>query len=178
MVEQTKAELEQLNSERPLVTVFRHNRWANLRLLDACAALDEGQLAATTAGTFGDIYDTLKHMVSSERGYLHRLRGGQQPAAPLEGRPALAELRRISQQTGEGLVAVAQEATGDDRSAVTWDDGTPMEIPSSVILTQVINHATEHRSQVMTIMTQQGLEPPDVSGWSYLEDVLLPSSGS
>jgi uncharacterized damage-inducible protein DinB len=45
--------------------------------------------------------------------------------------------------------------------------GTPRDVPKTVILTQVINHATEHRAQVMVILTQLGIEPPDLSSWSY-----------
>jgi uncharacterized damage-inducible protein DinB len=40
-------------------------------------------------------------------------------------------------------------------------------MPASIILIQAINHATEHRAHVMTIITQMGIEPPDVSGWEY-----------
>jgi uncharacterized damage-inducible protein DinB len=32
---------------------------------------------------------------------------------------------------------------------------------------QAINHATEHRSQVMTALTQVGITPPDLDGWSW-----------
>jgi uncharacterized damage-inducible protein DinB len=53
---------------------------------------------------------------------------------------------------------------------VEWDDGSLMPVPAGLLLTQAINHATEHRAQVMTIMTQQGVEPPDLSGWQYVEE--------
>jgi len=33
----------------------------------------------------------------------------------------------------------------------------------------VINHATEHRAQIMAILTQLGIQPPDLDGWSYFE---------
>lgn len=45
----------------------------------------------------------------------------------------------------------------------------PRDVPKTIILTQVINHATEHRAQVMAILTQLGIEPPDLSSWSYFE---------
>jgi hypothetical protein len=40
-------------------------------------------------------------------------------------------------------------------------------VPKTIILTQVINHATEHREQVKTILTQSGIEPPDLQSWAY-----------
>jgi uncharacterized damage-inducible protein DinB len=32
---------------------------------------------------------------------------------------------------------------------------------------QAIHHATDHRSQIATILSQIGLEPPDLSVWAY-----------
>jgi uncharacterized damage-inducible protein DinB len=49
-------------------------------------------------------------------------------------------------------------------------------VPASLILTQAINHATEHRAQVTTILTQQGVEPPDLSGWAYVEEHVTPTA--
>lgn len=40
-------------------------------------------------------------------------------------------------------------------------------IDPRVVLVQAINHATEHRTQIFTILTQQGLEPPVLDGWTY-----------
>jgi uncharacterized damage-inducible protein DinB len=40
-------------------------------------------------------------------------------------------------------------------------------MPLSLFLLQAINHATEHRSQVATILTQLGLTPPEMDGWAY-----------
>jgi uncharacterized damage-inducible protein DinB len=51
---------------------------------------------------------------------------------------------------------------------VDWD-GTPRDVPTTIILTQAINHATEHRAQIMVMLTQLGLQPPDVDGWCYFD---------
>ena len=39
------------------------------------------------------------------------------------------------------------------------------------MLGQVIDHAREHRSHVATILTQLGIEPPDMDLWAYGEAV-------
>ncbi|NTU79168.1 MAG: hypothetical protein HGA45_07160 [Chloroflexales bacterium] len=31
----------------------------------------------------------------------------------------------------------------------------------------LVTHATEHRAQIATIITQLGMEPPDLSVWLY-----------
>jgi uncharacterized damage-inducible protein DinB len=53
---------------------------------------------------------------------------------------------------------------------VDWE-GTPREVPKTIILTQVINHATEHRAQVMAIMTHLGIQSPDLQAWEYFDQL-------
>ena len=53
------------------------------------------------------------------------------------------------------------EVTGDDPPGTWW-------MPVSLYLLQAVNHGTEHRSQVATILTQLGVEPPDMDGWAYI----------
>ncbi len=43
--------------------------------------------------------------------------------------------------------------------------------PRPILLTQVINHATEHRAQIMAILTQLGIEPPELDAWTYFDEV-------
>jgi len=43
-------------------------------------------------------------------------------------------------------------------------------MPVGLFLLQAINHATEHRSQVASILTQLGIEPPNMDGWTYFGD--------
>jgi uncharacterized damage-inducible protein DinB len=153
--------------ETALVTMFRHNLWANQALFDACAALDEAQLAATAIGTYGTIYDTLHHLVRAEQGYLYMLTGDS-PVARMrrEHKPDVATLRENTRLFGEGLMAVAAGVTPDMMAYSVEEDGQ-WAIPAGVVLTQVINHATEHRAHIMTILTQMGIQPPELDGWAF-----------
>lgn len=167
-------EIEPMPGDAPLVLLFRHNLWANLTLLDACAALDEAGLETAAIGTYGAIYDTLRHIVGAEQGYLIHLTG-RQPEQRLrrEDRPDVATLRELARQTGAALIDVAASATPDDVAYLSWDNQR-WPYTFGMILNQVINHATEHRAQVMTILTQLGIEPPDLSGWFYAEQYITP----
>ena len=44
-----------------------------------------------------------------------------------------------------------------------------VEYPVAALIIQAVTHSCEHRTQVATIITQLGLEPPDMSGWAYME---------
>jgi len=47
--------------------------------------------------------------------------------------------------------------------------GEPYELPVIIVLMQAIHHATDHRSQIATVLSQLGMQPPDLSVWAYDE---------
>ncbi|MDH4334170.1 MAG: damage-inducible protein DinB [Chloroflexota bacterium] len=143
--------------------LFRHNRWANEQILEACRALTDQQRATTVEGTYGELGNTLTHLVRAESFYLKLLTDWQPPVrweipGPFPGIDVLLERARF---TGERLVEIAD---GIDPARAIDVDGDA--VPAAVILVQAINHATEHRSHVATILTQLGVGPPEVDGWS------------
>jgi uncharacterized damage-inducible protein DinB len=154
----------------PLTTLFSHNLWANLRLLERCAGLTSEQLEATIAGTFGTIRHTLEHIVNSEKSYFSRISTGQPYPHPKDAPPlSIAEMVESARTTGQGFVEWAAKVQAADTVQINWD-GTPRDVPKSIIITQAINHATEHRAQIMAILTQLGIEPPDLDGWTYFDE--------
>lgn len=157
-----------------LVEMFKHNRWANLRLLDLCGGLSDELLSASTPGTFGPIRETLNHIVGSEESYLHRLLTGQpRPSGSPAGDPSgIEELRERASRSGDGLIEVAERFQPGEVFQIEWDNGEMYDIPATAYLVQAINHATEHRSQVLTVLTQQGIDVPELSAWGYWEDII------
>ena len=153
-----------------LTTLFSHNLWANVRILEQCAGLTGEQLDATISGAFGSIRDTLQHIVTSEQSYFYRIRTGQPLHRPEDALPmTIAEMVESVRTSGSGLIEWAPKVQADDTVQVDWEDGTLREVPKTIYLTQVINHATEHRAQIMAILTQLGIQPPDLDSWSYFE---------
>ena len=151
-----------------LERMFVHNLWANLRLIDACAGLSQGSLDATVPGTYGTIRDTLAHLVGAEERYLSAF-VGEQPTSPLQREEVvgLPELRELARRSGEGFVTAAARFHDDEVVHGVRRNGQPFALPASTLFLQAINHATEHRAQVSTILTQVGVEPPVMDGWTY-----------
>lgn len=153
-----------------LTTLFSHHLWANVRLLERCAALTSEQLDTRMAGAYGSIRDTLQHIVTSEQSYFSRISTGQRRSRPEDAPPlTLAEMLESARATGSGLIEWASKVQAGDTVRIDWD-GTPRDVPKTILLTQAINHATEHRAQVMTIMTQLGIQPPESDGWTYFDE--------
>jgi uncharacterized damage-inducible protein DinB len=146
---------------------FEFNRWANQTLLDFCAGLSEAQLDATVPGTYGSIRETLLHLLAGEEGYTRHFTGAY-PTTPglddLTTFPGIDELRRRAEKSGTELTRIATEA---DLDQVFLLDDETYECPAVILLIQAIQHGVDHRSQIATVLSQQGLEAPCLDAWCY-----------
>jgi uncharacterized damage-inducible protein DinB len=147
-----------------LEKLFEHNNWANLQIVQACSVLTDEQLdAEPQSATKGSIRSTLVHLVASQRGYLALL------TLPVEGRPktplAFEELQESVSRSGEGLVILVREKLDTLPDQLQTTDG--YYVAPWVVLLQVINHATEHREQIKSMLSFLGMTPPDIDGWDY-----------
>ena len=160
-----------MNTTDTLTTLFNHNLWANLRLLERCADLTSEQLAASIPGARGSIRDTLEHIATAEQSYFSRISTGQPYRRPEDALPmAISDMIDAIRTTGEGLIEWAGKVQAGDTVMIDWD-GTPREVPKTIILTQVITHAAEHRVQVKAILTDLGIEPLDLQSWAYFDEL-------
>lgn len=118
-----------------VTTLFRHNQWANLRLLERCAELTEEQLDAGISGTYGSIRDTLRHIVTAERWYFSGVSTGELQDDPNE--PAtIAEMAEMARNSGAGFIEWAPKVKAEDITFEVNADGTRWEVPTTIILTR------------------------------------------
>ena len=163
-------------TENILAKLFEHNNWANLQIIHACSALSDEQLdAQPQTVTKGSIRRTLVHLVSSQQSYLRTL------TLPLEARldaPSVAfdELQKSVRMSGEALLALARDESKLPNTQLQTRDGYFVE--PWVLMVQIVNHAAEHREQICSMLSSQGVTPPDLDGWSYGEtaNALIPIS--
>ncbi len=151
-----------------LLEAFRHNAWANRRLIAFCRELTTEQLNATTEGAYGSILATLNHIVAPDAGYLPKVR---------VTRPDWAG-------NDEDIVGLDELDARVDEAAALWetylrdplpaqhplllDDGA-YEAQASVPIVQALHHGNSHREQVCAIITHLGLQPPDLQSWAFAE---------
>ncbi len=151
-----------------LEKLFEHNNWANLQIIQACSALTDEQLdAEPVSATKGTIRETLGHLVASQAGYLSLL------TLPVDQRrhisPAtVSEMGDAVRLSGAGLLALAKdEASRIPKARLQTRDGFYVE--PWVVMLQIINHATEHREQIKSMLSALGITPPSIDGWDYAE---------
>ena len=155
-----------------LTEFFKHNTMMNDRLLDVCAQLSDEQLASTVEGTYGTIGATLVHVAGGQASYAARFFGADRPDGLAEDPfPGFDVLAAHLAKSNRLLERAATQADTDDEVEVVGDnpEGT-WRMHRSLLLLQAINHGTEHRSQIATILTQLGVQAPEMDGWTYFFD--------
>jgi uncharacterized damage-inducible protein DinB len=151
-------------------TLFAHNAWANLKLLNFCEQLSDAQLDTATVGGYGTIRDTLVHIIGGEISYVKRTNGRMPPTPLQRGQlPSFAVLKEAATWASDEMLQLALSAQSDT-VVEERDDTSKAEYPLASLMVQAITHSTEHRTQIASIITQLGMEPPDMSGWMYMEE--------
>ncbi len=145
-----------------------HHIWATERLIDECAALTPEQLATPAPGTYGSILDTFRHLVSTDCLYLTFF--GTEPQLIEEDSAAtLDELRSAITTNGKAWMELLAGGLDGEADIVEHGDGWNFHSPTGFRLAQVIQHGTDHRSQICTALTRFGVEPPGIDLWTFGE---------
>ena len=152
-----------------LAHAFEHHVWATVRVIDACRELGPEQLATTVPGTYGSILDTLRHLVEADANYLAVLSGERSPRIEDEALD-LPALRAAMERNGAAWTSLLDEDLDPDRVVVRHrDDGSEFHAPLGLRIAQVLHHGTDHRSQICTVLTTLGIEPPLIDVWDFGE---------
>jgi uncharacterized damage-inducible protein DinB len=154
-----------------LADAFAHHVWATLRVIDVCQQLPPPDLDRTAEGTYGSILDTMRHIVGADASYLFVTTGGRVPRID-EDRMDLGELRSVMERHGDAWSELVAGDTDPDAVLIrNRDDGSSTRAPMSIRLAQALHHGTDHRSQICTVLTTLGVEPPAIDVWDFgLED--------
>ncbi len=153
-----------------ILHVYRHNTWATHALLGFLESQPPEVLAATAPGSFGTIAETLVHLVAAQERYVERLAAEMraEPVREAGGWGGFQPLRESLAWSDPLLLAAAETALGD-AELKTVRNGQPVTMKLATLLAQAINHATEHRVNITTILAASGIEHPELDVWAYAE---------
>jgi len=153
-----------------LASMFEYNAWANLKLLGFCAGLSDEQLDSTTVGVFGTIRATLRHIVYSEVNYASRVIHREPENLPERDKFSGFEvLDSAVRWANDELLKLSVAATSSTMVVESRPEGT-LKYKLADLMTQATSHAMEHRTQICSVITSLGLEPPDLSTWAWMDE--------
>jgi uncharacterized damage-inducible protein DinB len=157
-------------------TLFAYNRWSNARVLDAAARLTDEQFRAPGRLAHGGLRGTLVHTLFAE--WVWRMRWQGTPphhafrfgAVEFPSLPALRE-RWLEE---EALLMEMVEGLTDDRlrAAIEYtstEGGRHRRILWET-MAHLVNHGTQHRSEVAAILTELGHSPGDIDLIVFLNE--------
>ena len=151
-----------------LEAAFAHHVWATTRLIDACLDLPVEDLETSVVGTRGPIIETLRHLVLNDTFDLFVLSGDH--AFDIDDEDmTLAEARATMERNGAGWAEYISRPLDPDEMVheVDKNDGFQRWAPVAFRLAEVLDHGTDHRSQVCTALTSLGVEPPRIDVFNY-----------
>ncbi len=109
------------------------------------------------------------HILGSDASYCAQLIGvdsgwdlSKTGALPID------ELRRLHGETAARWDAFLEQPFDAERLFVDdWDDGSTLDMPAGVVIAQAVHHGNEHRTQIATILTSLGIQPPSLGVWEF-----------
>lgn len=149
------------------------NQWNLDRLCHAAERLDAATLAAAARGSYGSIHVTLVHVVAALDVWLRRLHG-ESPTQLLSvaqlPRPAVcAAHAAILTHSYIDLLGHVDDGALMRTVAYTNTAGEPHQLLAREILLHVLTHTSDHLAQVATLLTQAGVEPPDLDFAAWVQ---------
>jgi uncharacterized damage-inducible protein DinB len=148
---------------RPHFMMFAaYNQWANNRIYDAAAELNDEEYNRDIGAFFGSMLGTLNHLLVTDRIWMKRFTGlGDAPASldavvhralPVLRGAREAEDRRIV----DWVAGLSDKALTGRFSYMTVSDMRTVSQRLAPALAHLFNHQTHHRGQAHTILTVLG----------------------
>ena len=143
--------------------MFQYNAWADRRMLDACAALNNEQFTRNLGSSFSSVRDTVVHLYGAEWVWNERF-NGRSPSALVSGAgfPDLASIRGKLEEMDQFYIDYVSKMTQKDLDQVIQYKvftGQEFSNPLWQSLHQLTNHASYHRGQITTLLRQLGVKP-------------------
>jgi uncharacterized damage-inducible protein DinB len=156
-------------------TLARYNAWANRRVYDACARLDDATYFQSRQAFFGSIHATLNHILVGDRIWLDRMCGMPATLTSLDillyaERKELATARA---REDARILALSEHWTEESLArdlVYTNTRGEPNRTPLHLVVGHFFNHQTHHRGQVHGLLSQTEVPPPPLDLIYYIRE--------
>jgi uncharacterized damage-inducible protein DinB len=157
-----------------ILIIFDYNYWANNRILSAAEQVSPEQYVAPAACSYGSLRGTLLHTLDAEYGWRIICQTGVVAFDMTEADfPTLDVLMQRWREEEQAMRAYLAGLTDDDMLSLvryTIDTGIKRERVLWHCLWHVVNHGTQHRSEVAAILTACGQSPGDVDFTLFLRE--------
>jgi uncharacterized damage-inducible protein DinB len=153
-----------------------YSGWASRKLLDAALALSEEERRREFEVSHKSLQGTLEHIFFADRIWFSRavdprvVRGGFGDFSP--GETLETEWPQIQKRWEEWAAALTHQ---DIIRSIDYKDlkGNAYRTPAWQIVLHLVNHATLHRGQAMSLLRQLGVAPPPTDLIFYYREIIV-----
>jgi len=157
-----------------ILTLYQYNTWANWRILNAASELTTEQYLAPAAFSYGSLRETLVHTLFAEWLWRRRWEGYSLNERLIpQGFPTFETLRLRWEKEENALMTFVeniQEAALGRTILYRTTDGQARENILWHLMVHLVNHGTQHRSEVAAMLTEFGHSPGDIDFIFYLRE--------
>lgn len=143
-----------------------YNDWANEQVLDAAARLSRDAYNHDFGQAWGSVRGTLTHLYEVDQLWLRRWEQGDAPVAhDIEAFDTLDDLREAWLEVMEArrvFINGLKPGGLDQQRPYTNSKDEAYAEPLWQQLFHVINHGTDHRGQISTMLTELGVQHPEL----------------
>lgn len=153
-------------NKKDIDLLYGYNQWANDLILESASHLTTEQFLGGGSFPHGGLRGTLTHILFSEWIWRNRWEGNSPTEWILpEEFPTFDALRTRWQKETNFLNNFAVSVTDEKLNSVIHyqtTNGDPRENILWQLMTHVVNHGTQHRSEAAAILTELGHSPGDL----------------
>lgn len=154
--------------------LYDYNYWANGKILEAATRLDPSRFVSPLLEGQPSIRTTLLHALDAEFGwrlYLQHERASpvleEEDFSTIE--PLVARWREEEREM-RAYLALLTDQDLNEIKRYTSESGQPRERRLWQALLHVVNHGTQHRSEVALMLTLAGLSPGELDFTVFLSE--------
>ncbi|HLV86331.1 MAG TPA: DinB family protein [Candidatus Sulfotelmatobacter sp.] len=167
-----------------IILLYRYDRWANRRILEAVSTLSDEQFIRDLAGSFPSVRNTLAHILGGAWIWLAYWK------QPPQSTDQVAELRKrrdavLAPEKFPNAASLRAKWSEVEKELTEFVDGVtdtslqqPLpfrdtKIALGFLMQHLANHSTYHRGQVALMLRQLGSQAPATDFHEFLKECVL-----
>jgi uncharacterized damage-inducible protein DinB len=154
----------------------RFNRWVNAKIYDCVQQMPPQNYREDCGLFWGSVHHTLNHLLVIDRLWTGRVAGVDHGIRSLDQMlfEDFEALRAARDEKDSDMIRLV-DSLPDERlqeHITYWIASRKRQMQARIwdALTSMFNHQTHHRGQISAVLTQQGMEMPDIDLIYYLSE--------
>ena len=158
-----------------IVALFAYDRWANVKVFDACRKLTAEQYVAEPVPGWSSVRSTIYHIALATEFNLRAVAGDTDDRIPTEAELATVDdTAQLLERAYHRFEELRPTLTPERLNTVLTlrAIGRSFTLPRWAILRHIVNHSTYHRGQIASKLKRFGIEQPNTDFfWWTIEQI-------